>query len=61
VGVVTRDIGTMLREKYFENPGKLSITISKDLAIAQGISIGVARYGYSLNQKRILTTYNCSH
>ncbi|KAA1102015.1 hypothetical protein PGT21_035091 [Puccinia graminis f. sp. tritici] len=35
VGVVTRDIGTMLREKYFENPGKFSITISKDLAIAQ--------------------------
>ncbi|KAH9464872.1 hypothetical protein Pst134EB_004378 [Puccinia striiformis f. sp. tritici] len=35
VGVVTRDIGTMLRDKYYANPGKLRITISKDLSITQ--------------------------
>ncbi|PLW06058.1 hypothetical protein PCANC_24215 [Puccinia coronata f. sp. avenae] len=35
VGVVTRDIGSMLRDLYFQNPGRLRITISKDLTIAQ--------------------------
>ncbi|WAR59436.1 hypothetical protein PtB15_11B76 [Puccinia triticina] len=35
VGVVTRDIGNMLREQYFANPSKFRITISKDLTIAQ--------------------------
>ncbi|KNZ46903.1 hypothetical protein VP01_684g4 [Puccinia sorghi] len=37
VGVVTREIGTMLREMYFDNPGKLSVTISQDFSIAQGM------------------------
>jgi len=35
VGVVTREIGTMLREMYFASPGTFSVTISKDFTIAQ--------------------------